>query len=189
MKKLITVIILHGAYSAPTENWFPWLAHQLEKKGYVTYRPSLPTPQGQSLEAWKKIFFEQFPNIDSNTILVGHSAAPAFILNILQSINTPIKGIILVSPFVRPLGLVEFDSVNKTFFKGPFDWDLIRKNAGQIEIFGGDNDPYVPVVAMQEVADHLNSQLKLIKDGKHLNASAGYKRFPEVLKAIINISN
>lgn len=39
-------IIIHGAYGAPQENWFPWMRSQLEQIGYTVY---VPLEKGQQL--------------------------------------------------------------------------------------------------------------------------------------------
>ena len=72
-------VIIHGAYGNPSENWIPWLRESLEKLGEVIV-PEFPTPEGQSLENWRNVF----DSSDENTILIGHSLGPAFILDILE---------------------------------------------------------------------------------------------------------
>jgi predicted alpha/beta hydrolase family esterase len=41
-------------------------------------------------------------------------------------------------------------------------------------VIHGDNDPLVPVAQAQFLADKLQASFTLIKDGGHLNGSAGY---------------
>lgn len=185
MKKSFNAVIIHGSFGTPDGNWFPWLAHQLELKGVKAVRPELPTPNGQSLRSWMDVFHKQVKGIGSNTILIGHSLASAFILHILQSLKTPVHSTVLVSPFIRELGLYDFDTVNKSFIDGPFNWEKIKLNAGKTSIFGGDNDPYVPIEAMEEVSEFLGISIKIIKNGGHLNTSSGYTTFPEVYDEII----
>ncbi|MCL4550133.1 MAG: alpha/beta hydrolase [Bacteroidetes bacterium] len=187
MHKKFSAIIIHGSFGDPNENWFPWLDKELTKIGVSCIRPQLPTPTGQYLENWEKIFWANIKSIDENTILIGHSLAPAFILNILQQIKKPVFSTILVSPFIRKLGLPEFDRVNISFIKGPFNWLRIIKNAGKIRIFVGDNDPYVPYVAVQEVASKLNAKISVIHNGGHLNAEAGFTKFPLLLEELIKL--
>ncbi len=182
------IIIIHGSYGSPEENWFPWLSQELELKGFSTTRPKLPTPDGQNLNTWTFSFNQQVGELDSRSILVGHSLAPAFILHVLQSLKSPIYGTLLVSPFIRKLGLPEFDKVNISFITGPFDWEKIRLNAGIVISFGGDNDPYVPQDAMKEVSDLLGVPLRIIKGGGHINTKSGYTSFPEIRDAILEIA-
>ena len=51
-----TIFLIHGAYGNPNENWFPWLKKQLENKRNKVIIPTFPTPEGQTLENWNKIF-------------------------------------------------------------------------------------------------------------------------------------
>jgi predicted alpha/beta hydrolase family esterase len=189
MKNNFKIIIIHGSYGNPEENWFPWLSEELEKKGFTTIRPKLPTPENQNLKVWLKEFKKQVGDLSPNTILVGHSLAPAFILNILQAGSDSIYGTILVSPFICKLGLPDFDKVNKSFIRGPFNWEKIKKYAGKIITFGGNDDPYVPIQAMNDVSSFLGTQLIIINKGGHLNTSAGYSTFPLLRDTILEITS
>ena len=64
----MNVFIIHGIYGNPNENWFPWLKTELEKKGHEAIAPKFPTPIGQSLESWLKIFKKYEEKISSETI-------------------------------------------------------------------------------------------------------------------------
>jgi predicted alpha/beta hydrolase family esterase len=82
------------------------------------------------------------------------------------------------------LGDEHFDKLNHTFTHQVFDFEKIKQNAGKIFIIAGDNDPYVPISETETLADKLNTESILIKNGKHLNAEAGYTKFPELLTMI-----
>lgn len=41
---MANVIIIHGAYGNPEENWFPWLKKELEKLDCRVFVPKFPTP-------------------------------------------------------------------------------------------------------------------------------------------------
>jgi uncharacterized protein len=188
MKNIFKIIIIHGSYGTPEENWFPWLSQEMEQKGFTTIRPKLPTPENQNLKEWIKEFKNQVGELSPNTILVGHSLAPAFILNVLQTELVSVYATVLVSPFIRKLGLPDFDKVNESFIRGPFNWEKIKENAGKIITFGGDDDPYVPIEAMIEVSSFLGTKLILINKGGHLNTSAGYSSFPLLRDKILEMA-
>ena len=44
------VLLLHGAYGNPDENWFPWVKGELESKGFLVQTPTFSTPENQNLE-------------------------------------------------------------------------------------------------------------------------------------------
>ena len=107
------IFLIHGAFGNPTENWFPWLKQKLENFNHEVIMPQFPTPENQSLENWKKVFSEYKNKIDEDTIFIGHSLAPAFLLSVLEQINLKIKGVFFISGFLKSLGNETFDSINK----------------------------------------------------------------------------
>ncbi len=139
------IFIIHGAYGNPGENWFPWLKCELERLGCRVFVPKFPTPANQSLQNWLKIFkgYEQYLN--ENSIIIGHSLGVAFLLNILEMQNKPIKAAFFVSGFIDLLENPDFDNINKSFIKPNFDWSKIRQNCKKFYVYHSDNDPYVPL--------------------------------------------
>lgn len=186
MKKT-NVIIIHGAYGNPEENWFPWLTEQLKHKGFNVHAPHFPTPEHQTLIEWKNAFKKEVGELRENTILIGHSLGVAFILSLLEDANKPIIASFLVSAFLGNLGLPDFDLINAPFFEKDFDWKKIRENAGKVFVYNSDNDPYVPLSKGYEVADLLETNLIVIPKGGHINASAGFTSFPKLLEDVNNI--
>ena len=178
------VFIIHGAYGHPRENWFPWLRKELEKKGVKVYVPRFPTPEGQTLENWLKVFKGYMDTLDENTIMVGHSLGPAFILNVLERSEKRIKGSFLVAPFVGLLGNPEFDVINKTFVDKQFDWKKIRNKCRKFYVYCSDNDPYVPLEKSKFIVDKLNAKLRIISGAGHFNKTSGYIKFELLLKDI-----
>jgi predicted alpha/beta hydrolase family esterase len=176
------VVIVHGAYGSATENWFPWLKGEVEKLGFQAMTPSLPTPEGQEPANWHRLFKEQCGPLTADTILVGHSLSPAFILALLEQTTVPVKGTFLVSGFLGLLGLPDFDRVNEAFTCRDFKWDVIKKNAGELHVYNSDTDPYVPLDKGRELARHLGTELIVVNGGGHINASAGFSTFPQLLE-------
>ena len=171
------IFIIHGAFGHPEENWFPWLKSQSERLGHEVFVPAFPTPKGQTLEDWNSIFSEYETKVDENTILVGHSLGPAFLLHVLGRINTTIKASFFVSGFISPLGNETFDPLNKTFLEKPFDWQKIHQNCNQFFLYHSDDDPYVSMAHANELAKKLGVKTRIIQDAGHFNEDAGYDRF------------
>lgn len=182
MKNMTKVVIIHGSFGSPEENWFPWLAEKVKKLGCHVHVPSFPTPEGQNLANWRKTFYDHVVEITPEMILVGHSLAPAFILSLLEESSVQVRGIFLVSGFLGKLGLEEFDPINESFVCREFDWDRIKRNTGVIHVYNSDNDPYVPLEKGEELAGKLGVELTVIKGGGHINASAGYETFPQLME-------
>jgi predicted alpha/beta hydrolase family esterase len=178
-------VIIHGAYGYPEENWFPWLAEQLSKEGAKTTVPAFPTPDGQQLDKWLEIFDKEIGKVDKNTILVGHSLGVTFILRILERLNSHIKAAFLVAGMAaRRLGLEEFDSINTSFVEGDLNWEKIRAYCEVFYVYHSDNDPYIPLEFGQEIAENLQTNLRIIHNGGHINAAAGFTKFDQLLADI-----
>jgi predicted alpha/beta hydrolase family esterase len=187
MSKSVKVVIIHGSYGSPEENWFPWLASEIRKLGHEALVPCFPTPEGQNLRSWLKVFKAQVGVLEPNMILVGHSLGSGFILCLLEQTKVSVLGTFLVSGFLGSLGNPEFDVVNKTFVSRRFDWSHIRYHAGMTQVFNSDNDPYVPIQKGHELARRLGVDLTVIKGGGHINAESGYLSFQILLDKILNL--
>ncbi len=178
------VIIVHGAYGSPEENWLPWLKSVLESSGFEVFVPKFPTPENQNLENWMEILNGYEKYFDSDLVMVGHSLGPALILRKLETLDMPIKATFLVAGFLGKIGNPDFDGINSSFFGKEFNWENIRKNCKHFEVFHSDNDPYVSLDHGKKIAENLGVELTLIKGAGHFNKQAGYTEFPLLLNRI-----
>ena len=176
--------IIHGVYGHPEENWFPWLKKELESMSYEVIVPKFPTPIGQSLESWMKIFSAYNGKINEETVLIGHSLGAAFMLNFLEQTSKKIKAGILVAGYHKLLDN-KFYELNKGFVDKQFNWEKIKANCGKFFVFGSDNDEYIPVEVTKELSSNLNAELNIVHNGGHLNKDAGYEDFPLLLDTIL----
>lgn len=180
----VKIVIIHGTYGSPDENWFPWLKNQLEMKGHIVLVPKLPTPEKQNLSNWKNHFFEQVGQLDEKTILIGHSLAVAFILRLLEESTNSIHSVFLVSGFIKQLNLPDFDPLNVSFLEKSFDWQIISANAKAFYVYHGNNDPYVPVSHALSIANNLKVKPVVIEGAGHINTANGYEKFELLLSDI-----
>ena len=178
----MNIFIIHGAYGNPEENWFPWLKKELES--HTVFVPRFPTPEDQTLDNWMDVFKEYIDKIDGETIFVGHSLGPAFILSVLEKLNVQVKASFFVSGFTGLLGNPQFDEINKTFVDKDFDWEKIKNNCKQFYLFHSDNDPYVPLEKGKELGEKVDSEIILIEGAGHFNTQAGFTKFPQLLELI-----
>jgi len=178
----MSIIICHGAYGDPHDNWIPWLKQELEKLGQDVHTPKFPTPQGQNLDNWMKVL-NGYNRFDSNLIIIGHSIAPAMILEKLEQIDIKIKAAIFVTPFVSKIGKPEFDEINRTFYK-EHNYSKIENNCRKFIVFQSDNDPYVPMYLSEDVAEMLRTEPITVHKAGHFNEVAGYTKFPQLLEEI-----
>lgn len=161
------------------------MKEELEKEGCEVKVPEFPTPEGQELENWLEVIDEMHMEIDSETVLIGHSVGATFCLDLLDIRDVEVAGTFLVSCFTGKLGLGEdFDPLNESFAERDFDWERIRENAGQVEMFHGKNDPYVPLDNALNISEKLKAPIHVYPEGKHLNQDSGFNEFPLLLERV-----
>ena len=177
------VFIFHGTGGYPEENWFPWLKKELEKSGCKVIVPQFPTPKNQTLENWFKVFDQYKNDIDSNTILIGHSLGGCFLLRVLESLKNPIKAAYFVATPIGIQPIVNW-SGDQPFTGHPFDWQKIKNNANKFYIYHSDNDPYVGLENGKQLAHNLGVKLTFIPNSGHFNKSAGFLKFDDLLEKI-----
>ncbi len=172
------VFIIHGTGGAPEGNWFPWLAAKLREHGTEVLVPRFPTPEGQNLQAWLRVFADIAGPLTPGDVLVGHSIGAAFALRLLERAETRIRAVFLIAGFSSQLGDPAFDPYTVTFMKAPFDWQKILRNSGSFFVYAGDIDPYVPRRFTTELAAGVGSSPVIIPGGGHLSAESGWLTLP-----------
>jgi predicted alpha/beta hydrolase family esterase len=180
------VFIIHGSYGNPKENWIPCLKEELEKLGCKVFVPEFPTPENQNLKSWRNTFKNYEKYIRSDTVFIGHSLGPAFILNLLETHKA--KAAFFVAGFI---GLFtgkyadpKFDEVNKTFTERVFDWKSIKDNCKIFYVLYSDNDPYVPKEKANQLGKLLDTEPIVVKGAGHFNSKAGYTKFELLLEKL-----
>jgi uncharacterized protein len=193
LMKKPNVMVIHGAYGYPEENWFDWLRKELHGVNIECHVPQLPTPENQHLSHWTDVFNDSCQHlIHSNTIMIGHSLGAAFVLRWLEQQDCQLKTVVLVGAFLGEVGIEKFDSINQSFFETEFDWRRIQKNSRQFICYYGDNDPYVKRDHFNFIADHLSAVKIIVSKAGHFNAASGYIQFPQLLiqlKKIMETNN
>lgn len=182
MTEPLNATIIHGSGGNPDGNWFPWLAAELRKRNIPVIVPAFPQPEDQSLSSWIKRFESKAPTPGPGSVLIGHSTGVALILNVLKTLTAPIAATFLVGGFFGKIGSDVYDPLNDSFFEGSFDWPDIRAKAGELFIYAGDDDPYVPLSKSIELTSLLASELLVIPGGRHLNSESDFIRFDRLLK-------
>ena len=182
-QKNMKVVIIHGTFGSPQENWFPWLKQKLEAQWHSVRVPKLSTPENQLPSVRCDELQQQVPFIfDNDTVLIGHSLGATYLLHILdRERKESVKKAIFVSWFVHDLWNPKFDILNKPFIEKKFDRERIKKNIWNVIILHGDNDPYVPISEAQNLNQKLWWTLEIIPWWGHCNAESGYTTFQKLL--------
>jgi predicted alpha/beta hydrolase family esterase len=139
--------------------------------------PTFPTPEGQSLDSWLAAFKNYRRYMNEDTMLVGHSLGPAFILTLIERLDKPIRAAFLVGGFLGKLKISEFDGINDTFTNREFDWKRIKKNCKRFRVYISDNDPYVPMKKGKLLAKKLRVRTRTVKGAGHFNEECDFKKF------------
>lgn len=181
--------LIHGSYGNPNENWFPWLKDYLESMGHQVITPIFQTPNNQSLESWTEEFKKYESQIDEDTIFIGHSLGPSFILSILEKINVKVKGCIFVAGFLGLLNNKDFDEINHTFTNREFNWEKILENCDNFYVLNSKDDPYVPLEKGYELSRYLKTELQVFETAGHFNLDSGYDKFEDLVKYVYLIEN
>lgn len=179
-----TAYIFHDAFSDPMNDWYPWMKTTLEAMGYLVVVPVFPTPAAQSWESWRAVIKNYWDKFDEESIFIGHGTGGIFALRILENLQKQIHGLFLIASYGEKIGHAGYDRVNETFLGKGFDWQKIKYHAMVIEIFAGDNDPFVPIGISQKLAQNLGKPLQVIPDGGHLNKASGFVQAVPIAQGI-----
>lgn len=155
---------------------------ELEKRDIYACALAMPTPENPICSEWVyEIERQMTQNKEDEIYLIGHSlGGPAILRCLEETNNTNIHGTILVSSPSEKNTNRKIDS----FLESEFDFKRIQQSSKRFAVIHGDNDPLVPVAQAQFLADRLQAPLVLIKDGGHLNGSAGWFMLPECLQIL-----
>ena len=182
-KLMKNYFIIHGSFGDSNEHYLPWLKKELEKEGEVIAVDFPVGKDNQNFENWSKVL-DNFKNkINQETIFIGRSIAPIFIVKYLIKNNLKINKLISISGFNGFINIPDYDYVNKSFLMDSID--NFKEYANEIICIYSDNDPYVPYYLLDMFARCLANKVKVINGGGHFNADSGYgEKFEVVLKYI-----
>lgn len=177
-------IIIHGWGASPTDHWFPWLAHELEARGFSFTVPPMPDTDHPDMSAWVTAISNTAGTPDAGLILIGHSIGTVAILRYLESLpgNAQIGGALLVAGF-----LDNIDPELNSFFRSPFDYPRIMRACPHITAIESDDDPAVPKGSGALLRDRLGARLTTLHGAGHMNASDGFVTFPSALAAALSL--
>lgn len=185
----INVIIIHGFKATPQDHWFQWLKGELEVVGIAAKILALPNSSSPSPLNWHAAMSQDIDTLNNNTFVVTHSLGTVSFLTHLEqrlSDNSQIGGLAIVSGFVSPLPeLPQLDN----FVSSQINFIKIKKLVPKRVVFGSPHDSIVPLALTKQLAKDLESDLYPIDNAGHFLASDGYKTFPKLLEALLNMVN
>lgn len=172
--------IFHGTEGKPQDNWFPWLKKELDGIDVQTEVPQLPNSDKPDINAW--LTSAATFNTGEDAVLIGHSLGAVLILRMLER-GHKAKAVYLAAPFLNDL---DWEVLKESlFFADTFDWNLIKKQCAYFEVLASENDPYVSVENVAEVADNLGIESQILDVNKHFNTTD----FPYLLERIQSLNS
>jgi len=172
------VLILHGWGGSDYPHWQAILASEIAKNYGTVSFPLIHHPHFPHLNRWRKEILSHLDRFKPDT-LICHSLANILWLHLCS------EGI---APHLKRLYMVSMPSINtkhdmlKSFFPVPLPASL---NADIIKFAISDNDPWVSVDEIKEIANRYNASIHIEPNGGHLNIESGFGKWDWIEKEII----
>ncbi len=144
---------------------------------------AMPSPSRPRVREWVQEIARHVTRLPKKepVYLVGHSLGVPAILRYLEKAKPKnVRGLVLVSGPLARTGRKAIDA----FLPKRVDGARILKYVRDIVVIHGDNDAIVPLADGQALAEVLQAPLLVIKNGAHLNGSAGFRELPACLTAL-----
>jgi uncharacterized protein len=182
-----TAWLLHGTGGSNKDYfWFGDTSQYLATQGYEVWWPLLPHTEKPELEETRNFIEDNMPMFDKDTVIIGHSSACPVLLSFMQHMKVPVKQVILVSGFYKSLNDDGYS--DRMLQPDEYDWEAIKKAAGEIILINSDNDPWgCNDTQARPVAIKLNATLIVATGQGHMGSGTynqPYKEFP-LLKRLV----
>jgi len=179
------VFIIHGWEGYPDESWLPWMRKHLTNLGCKVEIPQMPNRIIPSLTDWMRVIGKLVNQTPENIILLAHSLGTTAVLNYLSQSRgkAKLKAIILVSPFVRNIGM---DAVSD-FIKRDLHWSKISSRAKQFVVIHSRDDLVVPFLEGKYIAHKLKAKFLPVNHFHHFCDVDNIKTAPPILNALKTI--
>jgi predicted alpha/beta hydrolase family esterase len=173
-------VLLPGLSGSGPEHWQTWLAGELTKAGREVRTAAFPELDAPVLDDWLATLRSTLAGLpeDGFDVLAHSLSCLLWLHHTADTGGTPRPArVALVAPPAPQSPLVGCE----TFYPVRFDIDAVRKAADGTVLVGTDNDPYCPGGVARVYGAPLKMAATVISGGGHLNAEAGYGRWPAVL--------
>lgn len=181
------IVISHGSFGKPHENWIPWLEEELDKLNIEYLTPVFPTPSHQNFTDWEQVLnlYKGFSCFDEDSIFIGHSCGAVFLAKYIAKNNIKCKCYISASGYNNFYNNDELmNSLNSTFYLTDEESKKITELVKRRIAIHSDNDPYIPQDKLKEFAKMIVADEYIVQNGGHLNKAAGLTRFQLLLDLI-----
>jgi leucyl-tRNA synthetase len=153
-------VILHGFTSAPDRPRFLWLKRELEKMGHEVILPRLPNTDAPVEEEQVGVALAA-TTYDEDTVLCGFSLGSVVAMKVLEKLDRPIARLVTAGGFMNRNFKDRPRPFDKTF-RWDFDFEKIRRNAGQITILHDVNDYAISDAQASALASALGAPVERV---------------------------
>ena len=182
-------VLLHGTDGSSEDYfWFADTKQFLEEQGYVVWWPQLPHTEKPELQQNLDFLADNMPELNDESIIIGHSSACPLILSYLQMIDTSIRQAILVSGFYQSIDNEGFSALMLP--KEEWDWVAIRHAAQEIILINSDNDPWgCDGTQARPIAEKLSAKFVLAEGQGHMGSTGFNQPYREhkIVKEVLEV--
>lgn len=181
------VIVVHGLRSHPRDCWFPWLKHELEKRGFAVRVPRMPNPAAPEVKKWVAMITQVIGTPDGRTILVGHSLGVIALLRYLETLQRGAGVAGLISVAGRVIGKPYKRYGVSSFFQSPIRWNILKRRAQKFIGIYSIDDPLVSTENGRILEHKLGAKLILERNKGHFSRADKVFKLPVVLRAVLSL--
>ena len=160
------IIVLHDAFTNPTEYWYPQIL-SIAPAGYSVVTPELPTGAQQGMEYWMKDLEQYRSLINNNTIIISHGVASLLALRFIETFSEPIRTYISVAGCAEVPTHKALTPIAETFLQSKFDWEKIKNNISTTVHIWNKSDPFIETEKSKQFAELLKGDTKILTESSH----------------------
>ncbi|HOX60778.1 MAG TPA: leucine--tRNA ligase [Candidatus Magasanikbacteria bacterium] len=199
-KRKVKIVLVHGIYGNPNENWFPWFKKEMEKRGCEVIIPQMVDSETPKLSEWVKQLTNLGVTKDDDLYVVGHSLGAVAACQYILENRLHVKKLILVGPTGNSQGEENWKNLLsagceeeglkciKDFNEANTDLSKLVNLADERVIYISDNDPFIPMSVMDDYSG-IDARVNVLKNRGHFNESAGIRELPEILSEFPEVTN
>jgi predicted alpha/beta hydrolase family esterase len=191
MEIMKRIFIVHCWQGAPSDFWYPWLAHELAERGLEAHVPEMPDTNSPAIEKWISKLSEEVGIPDEETYFVGHSIGCQAVFRYLQSLSNPrVGGMLCVAGWFN---LPSLETVEEKEIAGPWlqndlnTTKLKKLLEGKLTAVFSTNDPHVPLTDADLFQEELGARV-IIESGMGHYDSESTTELPIALEEILKIA-
>ncbi len=180
-KPKIIIIPGNGNCHIDTDNWYAWVRDELTSRGYEVVAHDMPDPEAAHADIWLP-YIQDVLKADEHSLVIGHSSGAVATLRYLETHK--LAGAIIIGACYTDLG--EEMERESGYYVAPWQWEVIKGNAGWIAQFLSLDDPFIPLAESHYIHEQLGTELHELDGRGHFmtDQNAANISFPEILEVI-----